>query len=215
LDVILDTLNTDSMGDINLLYNTILRITYSEKSDPWVSERFRRVIGSIVVLRKPLCIADTRNLLELRRTPTSASVDVKHLVRRLRTVLVSGTQAIDGQTVPRLHKSFFEFITSERPDPRFRVDRNISNELASQCLRQLGSLCNRYDRMSGKGPMVEAVASLSVPLQYALQFSFSHLPQAAAVMASNIGLPELRKLLRTSLSHGHTQSLVVTFFLFL
>src|SRR6202042_3203510 len=53
LGVVLDMLNTDGMGDINSLYGAILRITYREKSDPWEFERFRRVVGSVVVFREP------------------------------------------------------------------------------------------------------------------------------------------------------------------
>ena len=105
LNDVLDLLNSQGMGDINTLYGSILHLTYKNQTDPWAFERFRRIVGCIGVLQQPLCHADMKPLLDLRKTATSEPVDIEHHVRRPRTVLIAGTDATDGNTVPRLHKS--------------------------------------------------------------------------------------------------------------
>lgn len=123
LNDVLDLLNTEVMTDVTTLYNIILQLTYPASSSEWEFQKFRRIVGAIVVLREPLSLADLGSLLDLRRTPTSTPVDIVNFVRRLRTLLAAGTDAITPQTIPRLHKSFFEFITSEGIDDRFRIDQ--------------------------------------------------------------------------------------------
>jgi AAA ATPase domain len=100
LDHVLDDLNLDGMGDINTLYGVILHLVHGDKEDPWISERFRRTVGCVVVLQQPLCLGEIRSLLDLRKTPTSTPVDLIHYIKRLRTVLVVGTNAIDRNTIP-------------------------------------------------------------------------------------------------------------------
>ena len=148
LEDILNTLTGEALHDINTLYGLILRVTHPKPTD-WDFERFRRIIGAIVVSREPLCLDDLANLLDLRQAPSRPRVDIVNFVRRLRTVLVAGADAVDGKTIPRLHKSFFEFITSPnvfdndgteghlRIDPRFCINLNVAEaELVLRCMRQ-------------------------------------------------------------------------------
>jgi hypothetical protein len=100
LNDLLDAVSTDGMDDINSLYGAILRIVYKGRKNHWEFETFRRVVGCIVVLQEPLCLAEIENLLDLRQNTSSERVDIQRLVRRLRTVLVPGTDAINGQTIP-------------------------------------------------------------------------------------------------------------------
>jgi WD40 repeat protein len=197
LNDLLDALSTKGMGDINVLYSTILRLMYKGDMDDWVFETFRRVVGCIVVLQEPLCLAEIEDLLDLRQTESSARVDIKHFVRRLRTVLVAGADAIGGHTVPRLHKSFFEFVTSERADSHFRVDMDLSNvEVVLQCLRCLANL--RNSSLAG--------GRFRPPRGYALEFWTAHLPAGmpagVAVTGSSITLPKFQELLQLSNDRG-------------
>ena len=57
-------------------------------------------------------IADIEGLLDLRNLITHTPADIEHFVRRLRTVLVAGAGEINGQTFPRVYRSFTDFITS-------------------------------------------------------------------------------------------------------
>jgi hypothetical protein len=204
LNDLLDAVSTDGMDDINTLYGAILQIVYKGRKNDWEFETFRRVVGCIVVLQEPLCLAEIENLLDLRQNASSERVDIQRLVRRLRTVLVPGTDAIDGQTIPRLHKSFFEFITSERANRHFRINSNISNgELAVQCLRQLAGLRDKHTSLS-ENYSAEAMGSLPAGFGYAMQFGSWHLLEEKGVMVGmaiigcTVKQPELQKLLRFS-----------------
>ncbi|KAF7980316.1 hypothetical protein HWV62_39116 [Athelia sp. TMB] len=172
LDNLLNTFSHEGMGDINALYSAILRIAYRKNSDPWVFQTFRRIVGCIVTVQEPLSIATIASILDLRRDPSSSPVDVLNFCRRLRTVLISGADAIDGETIPRLHKSFFEFITSTRVDTRYRVDLQYSNsELALKSILQLTTLGHQHS--NDKVPFYS-----SQTVRYALQFWEPHLRAA-------------------------------------
>jgi len=140
LDVVLDQLNANGMDDVNTLYLTILNQTYRRESGPWRYQRFRRIMGAILAQQSPLHIADIEGLLDLRNPTTGTPADIEHFVRRLRTVLVAGAGEISSQTFPRVHRSFSDFVMSEKAED-FRVDMIDSNgELTIQCIRQLFQL---------------------------------------------------------------------------
>jgi hypothetical protein len=83
---------------------------------------------------------------------SSKAVDIEHCVHRLCTVLVAGVDEINGQTVPRLHKSFFKYIISKCADPRFYVNEDWSHaEISLQCLHQLVSLAPKRGKTAASG----------------------------------------------------------------
>src|SRR5882762_2917599 len=140
LDVVLDELNAEGMDNINKLYLTVLNRTYQRDRGSWQLQRFRRIMGTILVQQSPLCIGDLAGLLDLQNPTTGKPADIKHFVRRLRTVLVVGVGDINSRTFPRVHRSFSDFVTSAGAED-FRVDTIDSNgELAIQCIRQLTRL---------------------------------------------------------------------------
>ncbi|KZP06625.1 hypothetical protein FIBSPDRAFT_764094, partial [Athelia psychrophila] len=121
LNDLIDAFSVEGMGDIKTLYWTVIQLAYRKTKDPWRFETFRRIVGCVAVLKEPLPISAISKLLDLRRDASSSPVDVVNFFRQTRTVLVAGADAVNGKTVPRLHKSFFEFITSEHADSNFRV----------------------------------------------------------------------------------------------
>jgi hypothetical protein len=193
LDDVLKDLNAEGMEDIDALYYTILnrtcpRATDSAK-DSWPFERFRRIVGCIAVLQEPLALASLKGLLNLRKTEKSRPVDIEHFIRQLRTVLVSGTDDITDTTIPRLHKSFVEFIIKDCAGD-FRVNMAKSHmEVAIQCLRQLSGLkrdmCNieHLARFNTDIPdlFTKIDEHLSAPLRYACRFWSIHLHQAKSM----------------------------------
>ena len=162
LDGVLGMITAEDLSDINDFYNLILRQIYRRNWNAgWEYEKFRRIMGAIVVLRKPLKLYDLRLLLDIRQTDTSTPVDLVNFIRRLRTVLVAGVDVVDDNTFPRLHKSFYEFIISREVPSQLRIDPNISEmELVCCCLSRLsfahadiaGSHLpeTRYDRLWGR-----------------------------------------------------------------
>jgi len=177
----LDALSAEGMNDVNRLYQTILAITYSSNAtileDGWAHETFRWVVGFIIGLKEPLPIGDVGALLDLRHTPTSDPVDILHLTTRLRTVLVAGTGEITKDTIPRLHKSFVEFITSKRADGQFRIDPDVVDvEIGLKCLRLVSRLESDTDR--------SRIPPANV--RYAIQNWSRHLPEEG--IASGIAI---------------------------
>jgi hypothetical protein len=119
----------------------------SGDDDEWEYERFRWIVGFIIGLKEPLTIGDLSGLLDLRETPDSDPVDMIHFVTNLRTVLVAGTENVSNDTIPRLHKSFVEYITSKRADPQFRIDVPVvDGRIATKCLRLVSRLRNAGER---------------------------------------------------------------------
>src|SRR5260221_7256546 len=113
----------------------------------WGHAKFRWIVGFIVMMKEPLPVGDIAALLDLKETPQSNPVNVVHFVTNLRTVLVSGSGTISKETIPRLHKSFVEFITSERADPQFRIDAPVvDGQIATKCLRLVGRLKNTEEK---------------------------------------------------------------------
>ena len=99
------------------------------------------------MMKESLPVGDIAALLDLRQTPQSNPVNVVHFVTNLRTVLVSGSGIISNETIPRLHKSFVEFITSEWANPQFRIDALVvDGQIATKCLRLVRRLQNTEER---------------------------------------------------------------------
>jgi WD40 repeat protein len=170
LNVVLDELNTSGMDDINKLYLAILNRTYPCQADLWAFQRFRRIMGAIGVQQSPLCIADLEGLLELRNPRSGELADIEHFVQRLRTVLVAGAGEINGQTVPRVHRSFSDFVTSAGAAD-FCVDTiGADGELAIRCLHQLDQLWELPEQLK-----------LGIPAQYAVSHWSSHLARVVGV----------------------------------
>lgn len=169
---LLDVVN----GDVDRLYRTILANTMAQGYWEW--EKFKRIIGLIIMLKEPLPIRDIGTLLQVGRTPSIKSLNVLHFVTKLRTILVAGTESITQDTIPRLHKSFVEYITSHRADAQLRI--NVSKgegHIAIMCLRLLVQLKDpgRRALLSGKS------------VQYAIHHWTRHLP-GNGVSETGIGI---------------------------
>jgi hypothetical protein len=142
-----------------------------------------------VGLRKPLDLSALAEFLDLRKPGSTRRVDLYHFVRRLRTLFVVGSEStIDGSTVPRIHKSFFEFITSERADKHFRISQaSLNTVLASACLRvmqdglhfNICGLKTSYVRNKDVANLTSHVAkTISSHLSYSCEFWTHHLQDA-------------------------------------
>jgi len=177
LGVVLDQLNANGMENVNTLYLTILKQTYRRESGPWRYQRFRRIMGAILVQQSPLCIADIEGLLNLRNPVTQTAADIEHFVRRLRTVLVAGAGEINRQTFPRVHRSFSDFVTSAGAED-FHVDTTDSDgELAIQCTGQLRQLWVDVQ---------QELPDIPAQLPYVIQHWSSHLTRVVGVKMEQV-----------------------------
>ncbi|KAG6910085.1 hypothetical protein DXG01_013137 [Tephrocybe rancida] len=177
---VIDQLKLPDKADINVLYQRILHVTYDDDQDEpteWDLEIFRRIMGTIVVSREPLEVAQLDELLDLRGPPSGPyPADVQHFVQLFRTVLVAGMDSVTDKTFVRLHKSFFEFITINAEE-RFRVDLEAANaEMVLCCLQHLAK---SYAVVTSTqfASTASDVKTLSYSTRYALRFGLSHLPR--------------------------------------
>ncbi|KAJ7872259.1 CHAT domain-containing protein [Mycena leptocephala] len=120
---------------------------YPGTTDPWASETFRRIVGSIVALNTPFSLGVLEKVLDLRKTENHRPVDVVHFVKQLRTVLATGTDSITRETIPHLHKSFVEFATGKNIRHDLQVSLLLSHkELALKCLAHSVDVGDSYFR---------------------------------------------------------------------
>ncbi|KAJ7077231.1 WD40-repeat-containing domain protein [Mycena epipterygia] len=174
-DEILDDLR---LGGLDGLYSAILNRCIPDTDPTWSFERFRRIVGGLIVLRSPLNIATFGDLLDLKKTAKGRRVDMNHFFKMFQSVLSAGPEVITPQSVPRLHGSFVDFITGEASQ-QFRVDEKASNkELASRCIELLEDLhfniCDIISSHSTVDPRAE-VPTIPADLMYACQFWADHL----------------------------------------
>ncbi|KII95146.1 hypothetical protein PLICRDRAFT_169825 [Plicaturopsis crispa FD-325 SS-3] len=143
---VFDILLTESMGDIDQLYLTVLQQAYNNPrflaSD---FEVFRKFMGAVVLLVEPLPRGELKKFLDLRVTQGTREEipDFVPLFARLRSILAPAVTTITDDTKPNLHKSFVDFITdaSRCTDARFCIDAGITHEHLSLCsLRILNTL---------------------------------------------------------------------------
>ncbi|KAG6825167.1 hypothetical protein H0H92_004516, partial [Tricholoma furcatifolium] len=177
---IIDQLKLPDKADIHVLYLRILQVTYDssdmDETTKWDLEKCRRIMGAIAVARVQLSVSQLADLLDLRYAPDTDPVDIRNFVQLLRTVLVSGTDDITGETMIQLHKSFFEFITTCSED-RFRVNLEAANaEMALCCLQHLAKsyIIVTNTQFAVRDSDVE---SLPFSTRYALRFCLSHIPR--------------------------------------
>jgi hypothetical protein len=91
---------------------------------------------------------------------------------------VAGAENVDNDTIPRLHKSFVEYITSKRADPQFRIDVPVvDGQIATKCLRLAGRLRNAGER----------AATPVGSVRYAVQNWTRHLP-GERISESGVGI---------------------------
>ncbi|KAG6825750.1 hypothetical protein H0H92_002567 [Tricholoma furcatifolium] len=177
---IIDQLKLPDKADIHVLYLRILQVTYDssdmDETTKWDLEKCRRIMGAIAVARVQLSVSQLADLLDLRYAPDTDPVDIRNFVQLLRTVLVSGTDDITGETMIQLHKSFFEFITT-CSENRFRV--NLEAATAEMALCCLQHLAKSYIIVTNTQFAVRDsdVASLPFSTRYALRFCLSHIPR--------------------------------------
>ncbi|KAJ7465613.1 hypothetical protein FB451DRAFT_1041444 [Mycena latifolia] len=78
---------------------------------------FQHVIGTILVLHKPLTI---RQIIALLADIQKNKFDVKHFLQQFRSVLIPGMTASFEEATPQMHKSFRDYMMNAAP-PEFRI----------------------------------------------------------------------------------------------
>jgi NACHT domain len=177
------TVNRLSTKDLDTMYLKILQdsVTGEYTDEEEVTEQFRRVVGSIVVLFDALSVTALGSLL--LETSGNATQSVLDVLSSLHSVLNISKDLT--QPVRLLHPSFRDFLLDPQrcPDERFWVnDKMIHRLLAEDCLRIMSqhlrkNICNLPSPGFLARDVDDDEVARCVPphLQYACHYWVNHL----------------------------------------
>ena len=93
---------------------------------------FQHVMGTILVLQKPLLIHE---IIALLSDIPKDKFDVTNFLQQMRSVLIPRTTTSFYDATPQMHKSFRDYTMSERAPPEFRIlTRDAHFMIARSCL---------------------------------------------------------------------------------
>lgn len=134
---VFDQIDQIGIGQLNTLYELVLtswekEIVDDPAVDPQIQlDGFKHVIGAILALEKPLTI--DRIIALLSDIPNEFDVD--NFLQQMRSVLIPGTTTSFYDATPQMHKSFRDYIMSERAPHQFRILASVAHfKIARSCL---------------------------------------------------------------------------------
>lgn len=135
LDQELRQLGQTVHGDLYSLYRFLLE--YLLKSHGLDQPRYllglQRVLHTLVVLYEPQSI-DTIS----RLNDQDDGIEVRNCLKHLSGLYAHDSTDVNDQTVPRPHKSFYDFLVSSDAPPDLRVDTRVAHTtLAKACWRSV------------------------------------------------------------------------------
>jgi hypothetical protein len=129
-ETVFEQVKTVQKGNLYDLYEFILTRVIPIDSTKVEKERYQKIFGTLAILQTPQTIATITSLL-------GAKYDTTHYFRRISSIIDSGLEAVNIQTIPRPHKSFFDWICSDA-NSRFYVDvKTQHKDLSVRCLEIL------------------------------------------------------------------------------
>jgi len=172
------------------LYAHILETNYITRD----IQNWHYVVGTIVVLQKPLTVQSIDSLLGLSITDYSKTLITGHSITLssskliLKKMLPLMKNQLDADPVQLLHKSVYDFLMHEAKVP-FRIDIRTQNlVLAMQCLQHMNqnlkcNICDMKDTALLNSEISEPVEYyIPESVQYACCFFFNHLESGSVRM---------------------------------
>jgi hypothetical protein len=121
---------------------------------------FRHIIGTILMLEKPLTIGQ---IIALLADIPEDEVDVAHFLQQFRSVLLPGTTTSFEEATPQMHKSFRDYIMDEHAPAVFRIFTGPAHFVtARSCLEVI----------------VKAGSQSDVVVEYSVEHWYKHLRTA-------------------------------------
>ncbi|KAJ6482648.1 hypothetical protein C8R45DRAFT_830691, partial [Mycena sanguinolenta] len=147
---VFDKFSQLGIGHLNDLYRAILT-SFEDIDHPAPDSQqhgvrlasFQHVIGTILVLYKPLTIGQIITLL----AHMSKHLDIENFLQRFRSVLIPGTTTSFEEATPQMHKSFRDYIMDEHAPPQeFRIITSQAHFVtAKSCLEVIVKAGSRTD----------------------------------------------------------------------
>ncbi|KAL9613653.1 MAG: hypothetical protein Q9167_001829 [Letrouitia subvulpina] len=172
------------------MYVQILQCSFKLEGSVQIGQRFRYVVGSIVVLSDVLSVFTLSNLLGLSRRQVEAAIGALHSLLNV--------PDDPHSPIRLLHPSFRDFLLDKDrcKDDRFQVGREDANKsLASACLQLLiktlkEDMCDLKVPTAKVDDLQPRVIDSHLPkdIQYACQYWVDHLEQATPEQRIEAGL---------------------------
>ncbi|KAF8447016.1 vegetative incompatibility protein HET-E-1 [Terfezia claveryi] len=189
------TMHLDDMYT-NLLQHSVIG-SRNPREHEALLERFRQIVGSIVIISDVMTTKDLANLLCL------PSAKVKTVLAPLRSVL--NVPEIESQPVRIFHPSFRDFLLDRQRcfDHRFWVDAKETNINLFRCCLEVMSKCLQQDICGIREPGVLITeiskdiiqSAVTADIRYACRYWVYHFHQGNAIGEDN------RKILRFLRQH--------------
>ncbi|KAI9855929.1 MAG: hypothetical protein M1813_009363 [Trichoglossum hirsutum] len=172
----------------------------NEHDKPELIERFKTIVGSIVILLDPLPVATIADLLQI------PVWQVQSTLSRLGSII--DIPESDDSTVKVLHPSFHDFLIDAKRcvDTRFFVDAKVVHMgLLARCLKVMSGhlkkdICNLQFPNAIVSELKPATIINYIPLhvQYACRYWILHLKQSGATIGDG---SEVHSFIRQHLLH--------------
>lgn len=175
------------LQQLDALYLEVLKLAIpDEANDPQLYNRFRLIVGSIILLQDPLCVSSLEMLIGVTTGTTMRTVARLHsvlVVPRTDTTLISSSSSA---TIEVLHRSFPDFLQDPArcSDERFLIVSSTGHAiLAQRCLSCLNGMLKRnfcqLENPLENNPDIATVEEM-IPqhLRYACLFWADHISHA-------------------------------------
>ena len=173
-DEVIEEVSKLGKGEIDELYDFILDSILPPKDPDRKSylEGLKTVLGCLVVLQEPLDIGSISLMLSLDK------FDVLHCMKRISSLIVDGTDLLTKRTYPKVHKSFVDYLVSDRPHSILHIDLTEQHHsLTTTCFEvikrlnfNVAHIMNSHDWLPGK-----ASYSISRDISYPCEWLGHHL----------------------------------------
>jgi hypothetical protein len=179
-------LATPLVTNLDSLYREILDRAFPQQTDSEVLDLLITVLGTLVVAQESLSVVALANLVSPHDRPAVVEADVRFQILESLHAVLTVPEDDDG-AIRIVHQSYVDFLTSDRCDPRFRLQPpHYHQHLALACFRCMKDLrfniCD-LDRSQLNAEVddlnARVSARISPPLQYASKHWATHLEQAS------------------------------------
>ena len=177
--------NTEDVPRQDVTYLPILNQLFAvrtERENKKLSQKFREVVGSIVVLEDPLSINSIANLLEIPKEAVRCQLDSLHSVLHV--------PRDESGSVRLLHLSFRDFLVDpeKRGKSPFWIDEQAAHQrIVTKCLQLMSgqkglkqNICNLLSPGTFRDEIDKRIVNENLPpeLRYACRYWVSHLQQS-------------------------------------
>ena len=169
-DEVVEKVSQLGMGELDRLYAFILNSILPPPQDPdrkCYLKGLKMVLGCLVDLQEHLDIDSISTLISLD------NFDVLHCMKRISSLIISGTELLTERTIPQVHKSVADYLVSSRADPDLRIEHHHS--LTTTCFESIQKLTFNVGHITSSHKLNGEISSISQGIVYPCKWLGYHL----------------------------------------